>query len=303
MCLRQACEACSLGVEAYTRIHFIYRLEGRATPAILIGLMEFLRVVRRRSVLSETIYILLNIALAVVVLISTISTGTPWLGIALVLLSKWRVLAVRPRFWFAHIEANTVDIIVSISVVILMYLAGQSSTSHGFATQVMLAILYAAWLLFLKPRTRRSYVAIQAATAVFMGSFALESLSYEWPSSLVVLALWLIGYACARHVLVSHSDADTRLLSLIWGFVLAEIGWLTYHWTIAYTLPFGSGLQLPQASLLLLGVSFLAERVYTSYMKHQKLRLNDILLPLLLVVGIIVILMTVFNSASIGSGV
>jgi hypothetical protein len=38
-------------------------------------------------------------------------------------------------------------------------------------------------------------------------------------------------------------------------------------------------------------------------MKHQKLRFNDILLPLLLVVGIIVILMTVFNSASIGSGV
>jgi hypothetical protein len=246
---------------------------------------------------------LLNIALAVVVLVSTISTGTPWLGIALVLLSKWRVLAVRPRFWFAHIEANTVDIIVGISIVTLMYLAGQSSTGGSFGTQVVLALLYAAWLLFLKPRTRRSYVAAQAAGAVFAGSFALESLSYEWPSSLVVVLLWLIGYACARHVLVSHSDSDTRLLSLVWGFILAEIGWLTYHWTIAYTLPFGSGLQLPQASLLLLGVSFLAERTYSSYMKHQKIRFNDIMLPLLLVVGIVIILMTLFNSASIGSGV
>jgi len=265
--------------------------------------MEFLRVVRRRSVLSETIYILLNIALAVVVLVSTISTNTPWLGIALVLLSKWRVLAVRPRFWFAHIEANTVDVIVGISVVVLMYLAGQASTGNGLGAQIVLMLLYVAWLLFLKPRNRRSYVAVQAAVAVFMGSFALESLSYEWPSSLVVLVLWLIGYACARHVFVSHSDSDTRFLSLAWGFIFAEIGWLTYHWTIAYTLPFGSGLQLPQASLLLLGVSFLGERVYSSYMKHQKLRLNDVLLPLLLVVGIIVILMTVFDSASIGSGV
>ncbi|MDB5183943.1 MAG: rane protein of unknown function [Candidatus Saccharibacteria bacterium] len=264
--------------------------------------MEFLRVVRRRSVLSETIYILLNIALAGAILVFTISTGTPWAAIVLVLLSKWRILAVRPRFWFAHLEANMVDIIVSIGVVILMYLAGQS-TSSGVLVQVVLAILYAAWLLFLKPRTRRSYVATQAAVALFVGSFALESLSYEWPSSLVVIVLWLIGYACARHVLVSHSDDEIRFLSLLWAFVTAEIGWLSYHWTIAYTLPFGGGLKLPQATLLLLGISFLAERTYSSYMKHQAIRFNDIVLPMLLVVGVIFILMTLFNSASIGSSV
>lgn len=265
--------------------------------------MEFLRVVRRRSVLSETIYILLNVALAAAILLVTLSTGSPWLAIALVLLSKWRILAVRPRFWFAHIEANMVDIIVSVSVVTLIYMAGQSTTGNGFVAQLLLTILYAGWLLFLKPRTKRSYVAVQAAVAITVGSFALESLSYEWPSSLVVLVLWLIGYACARHVLTAYSDDDIRFLSLVWGFVTAEIGWLTYHWTIAYTLPFGGGLKLPQATLLLLGISFLAERTYASYVKHQTIRLNDILLPLLLVVGVIFILMTVFNSASIGSSI
>ena len=261
--------------------------------------MEFLRVVRRRSVLSETIYILLNLALAAGILILTIATGSPLLAIALVLLSKWRVLAVRPRFWFAHVEANMVDMIVSVSVVILIYIAGQSD--KGFAVQLLLAVLYEAWLLVLKPRARRSYVAVQAAVAITVGSFALESLSYEWPSSLVVLVLWLIGYACARHVLTAYSDDDIRFMSLIWGFITAEIGWLAYHWTIAYTLPFGGGLKLPQATLLLLGISFLAERTYASYVKHQTVRLNDIMLPLLLVVGVIFILMTVFDSASIGS--
>ncbi len=264
--------------------------------------MEFLRVVRRRSVLSEAIYILLNIGLAAAVLILTIATGTPWAAIALVLLSKWRIFAVRPRFWFAHVEANMVDLIVSIGVVTLMYLAGQSTTGGGTAVQILMAILYAGWLLFLKPRTRRSYVAVQAGIAVFVGSFALESIAFDWPSSLVVIALWVIGYSCARHVFVSHSEEDTRFLSLIWAFVIAEIGWLSYHWTIAYALPL-AGLQLPQTTLLLLGISFLAERTYSSYMKHQTIRFNDIALPAILVIGVIFILMTLFNAATIGGSV
>ncbi len=196
-----------------------------------------------------------------------------------------------------------VDIIVSISVVILIYTVGQTGGGNDIAVQIVLAALYAAWLLLLKPRAKRSYIAMQAAAAMMLGSFALESLSYEWPSSLVVVLVWLIGFSCARHVLMSYSDKDSRFLSLVWGFVIAEIGWLAYHWTIAYTLPFGGGLKLPQATLLLLGISFLAERVYASYMTHQKIRANDIAPPLLLVIGLILVLMVAFNSASIGGSV
>lgn len=263
--------------------------------------MEFLKVVRRRSLLSEVIYVLLNVALAVAILAVTLSTGTPWLALVLVLLSKWRIFAVRPRYWFAHVEANMVDMIVSVGTVALIYLAGQSTTGNGLAVQIALTVLYTIWLLFIKPRTRTSYVAAQAGVAVFVGTIALESISYEWASSPVVLCMWLIGYACARHVLVSRSDSDARLLSLIWAFVYAELGWLTYHWTIAYMLPSAGGLKLPQATLLLLGVSFLAERVYASYAEYDRVRFNDIMLPLLLVVGVIVVLMVFFSSASIGS--
>jgi len=263
--------------------------------------MEFLRIANRRSLLSEVIYILLNVGLAVAILVLTLSTSTPWLAIALVLLSKWRILAVRPRYWFAHVEANVVDMIVSIGTVVLIYLAGQGATGKGLVVQIALTILYAAWLLLLKPRTKMSYVAVQAAVAVVVGTMALASVSFEWPSSAVVIVMWLIGYSCARHVLVTHSEDDIRLLSLIWGFVFAELGWLTYHWTIAYSLPFLDGLKLPQATLILLGFSFLAERVYASYMKHDTVKWNEIMLPLLLVSGVLVILMVAFNSASIGS--
>lgn len=262
--------------------------------------MEFLRAHKRRSVLSETVYVLLNLALAVSSLVAILATGTPWLALLLVMLSKWRVFAVRPRYWFVHVESNMVDFIVSISLVILMYLAGQGAAS-GLSVQIFLMLIYAAWLLFLKPRTRRSTVALQAGAAVLFGTMALASISYEWPSSLVVLTMWVIGYSTARHVLVAYSDNDIRLMSLVWGFVAAEIGWLAFHWMIAYNLPFMSGLKLPQMTLLLLGLSFLAERVYYSIHKHEKIRMSDIMMPLFLVLGILVVLLFFFNSASIGA--
>src|SRR6476661_5173677 len=142
--------------------------------------MEFLRVVKRRSLLSEVIYVLLNIALAAAILIGVWATGTPWLSLLLVVLSKWRILAVRPRYWFAHVESNMVDLIVSIGVVVLLYLAGQTSGSgRGIGVQIFLTLLYAIWLLFLKPRTRRNTVAAQAGVAIVAGTMALASVSYE----------------------------------------------------------------------------------------------------------------------------
>lgn len=263
--------------------------------------MEFLRVVKRRSLLSETIYILLNVALAVAVLGLVWTTGSPWLALILVLLSKWRVLAVRPRYWLAHIEANMVDIIVSVSFVLLISIVNQAATSQMTVVQIVLAILYAGWLLFIKPRAKRSIVVIQAATALALGTMTLESISYEWPSSAVVLALWAIGFSCARHVLSAYSEPNLRLLSLLWAFVIAEIGWLTYHWTIAYTLPFGGGLRIPQATLIIIGLSFLAERVYNSYHKHETVRMADIALPAVFTLGVIAVLLIAFSSASIGA--
>lgn len=264
--------------------------------------MEFLRIVRRRSFLSEGIYILLNVALAAAVLIVTLATGTPWLALILVLLSKWRVLAVRPRYWFAHVEANMVDMIVSVGTVMLIYLAGQTANGGGLIVQVGLAVLYAFWLLFLKPRTKVNDIAIQASVAVIVGTMALMSVSYEWPSSIVVILMWLIGYSCARHVLVSHTESDIRLLSLLWAFVFAELGWLAYHWTIAYPLFFAPQLKVPQVTLILTALSFLAERAYHSYVRHETIRRNDIMLPLIFTIVLLAaLLLTRLNHAAIGN--
>lgn len=252
--------------------------------------MELLKTHKRRTLLSEIIYILLNIGLAVAVLALVIATGTPWLALAFVILSKWRVFAVRPRFWFAHIESNAVDTIVSISLVVLIFLA-----SGNVIVQASLAVFYALWLLVLKPATKRNSIAIQAAIAIVLGSIALTSTAYEWHSSVYVLLMWIIGYAAARHVLVAYSEDEVRFLSLVWAFVFALLSWVTYHWTISYSLPYASGLKLPQIFLFLIGISFLAERAYNSHHKHGNVRIPEIILPLAFTVVIITVILLYFN--------
>ncbi len=269
--------------------------------------MEFLKIVRRRSFLSEVVYTVLNIALAVGIVLIIRATESPWLAVGLVLLSKWRVLAVRPRYWFVNIQSNLVDFIVSISTVIFLYTTyvGATDPSQKLIIMGILTALYIGWLLFLKPRSKRSYVVAQAGVALFTGVTALYIISYAWPASLVVLAMWLIGYATARHVFSSYDETHILFLSLLWGVVLAEIGWLAYHWTVAYA-PLGlENVLFPRVSLTVFCIGFILHRAYDSFYHHQKVRGNDILLPILFTASIIIVLPLILNllGASVTIGI
>lgn len=257
--------------------------------------MEFLKSSKRRSLLSEGIYILLNVGLAIAVLGIVWAISSPAAAFALVLLSKWRVLAVRPRYWFANLQANLIDIIVSLSVVVLLYAA-----SGAIIAQCIITALYIVWLLVIKPRSKRIFVAAQAGTAIFLGVTALMSVAYEWNVAFVVLSMWLIGYAAARHVLGSYDDAHMSFYSLVWGLVMAEIGWFVYHWSFAYSLPGVGDIKLSQAALISLAVSFLAERVYASYGHHGTVRSGDVLLPALFSISIVLVLVMFFNRLNTG---
>ena len=252
--------------------------------------MEFLRSAKRRSLVSELVYILLNVGLAVAILIVVWAVESPLPAFALVLLSKWRVLAVRPRYWLAHVQANMVDIIVSLSLVVLLYLAGHGMGDGAMAVQIILTMLYVGWLLLLKPRTKRSFVIGQAGVALFFGTTALFGVAYSWPSSVVVILMFIIGYASARHVFSAYSNKDLTLMSIIWGFVMAQLGWLAFHWTIAYPIPFVEGIKVPQVALLVVALGFVAERIYSSFAKHSVVRSVDVMLPVLFTIGIIIAL-------------
>lgn len=208
--------------------------------------MDLLKAHKRRSRLSEVAYIALNIGLAVVLLIIVRTTQSPWLAFLVMLLSKWRALAVRPRFWFANLVANMVDIIVGISVVVLLYAADGTLWLQSFIT-----LAYIIWLLFIKPRSRRVYVAVQAGVAVFLGITALSIVSYAWDASFFVAVMWMIGYITARHVLGSYDEPHTTLYSLITGVLFAELGWISFHWLMAYRLVGFGNIQFSQLTFCL----------------------------------------------------
>lgn len=253
--------------------------------------MELLRTVRRRSFLSEVAYVVLNIALAVALFVVVLVVNVPWPAIGLVLLSKWRIFAVRSRYWAANIRANLVDVIVGISVVVFLY-----SAAGDLPTQIALTAFYIAWLLFLKPRSKRGHVVAQAAVGLVFGTAAVVQISPSLSSSVVVLLAWLVGYAASRHVLSVQHESHINFLSILWGFVIAEIMWLGYHWTIGYQV--SKSLQLSQVVVVIAALSFVAERSYISYHRNGKIQSSDIMMPALLSLSIIGVLLFVFGGAA-----
>lgn len=253
--------------------------------------MDLLKSARRRSFLSEVAYVILNITLAVMLLVLVLVVNVPWPALGLVLLSKWRIFAVRSRYWAANIRANMVDVIVGISMVVFLY-----SAVGDLPTQIGLTALYVAWLLFLKPKSKRTYVAAQAMVGLVFGIGAIVQLSPDLPASVVVVLSWLVGYASARHILSVQHESHINFLSLLWGFVVAEIMWLAYHWTIGYQI--GNTLQLAQVVIIVAALSFLAERVYVSYHKNGQVNSSEVMMPALLTVSAIGVVLFVFGGAA-----
>ena len=77
---------------------------------------DYIALRKGRNALSTITHVALNIALAVISTALTVISGNWIFAVLLVLLSKWRVVAVRPRYWWVNIKANLVDFTVGISL-------------------------------------------------------------------------------------------------------------------------------------------------------------------------------------------
>jgi hypothetical protein len=241
-------------------------------------------------------YVALNILLAVATLILVLVTNSPVLACILVLLGKWRVLAVRVRYWWLNIRANLVDMIVGLSFASLIFLMG------GYlAAQIVATVLYAAWLIFIKPSSKPALVSIQAGVALLLGITVATSFFYGLPPVVLVAACFLIGYAVTRHVLVANLDdgSSPEFVSLVSGLVLSELAWAAYHWLVAYGIP-DTGLKLPQFALIAMLMGFVALTVYRGYDRDSgKAKVQDIIMPIIFAVAVILVMLLAFSGASI----
>jgi len=258
---------------------------------------EYLALRKGRNFLSSAMHILLNLALAVASTVLTVISGNWIFGILLVVLSKWRVVAVRPRYWWLNIKSNLVDFVVGISLVLLVYYSG---TDEVTAWHIILTAIYAIWLVVVKPRTSILFVEIQAFFAIFFGSFALTLATAHIDPLLGCVSSFIVGYSATRHILTQTDDRDFTLTTFIAGMLLAELSWIFYHWSIVYRIEsLYTVIAIPQLPIAASLIFFVFTRGYSSALRHDgKIRSEDIVMPVVFSALLMFLMIFFFSNAS-----
>jgi hypothetical protein len=229
--------------------------------------------------------LVLVLPIGIYVLVSLNKQGFVQVALSIIVLSKWRMFAVKPRFWAANVRANAIDLMVGLSVVVFMTHSSSDPIRFGWA------ILYAVWLIVIKPASDILMVTTQA----FIGQLcALMALYLAWASGPVyglTLLTGLFCYLAARHFLEGFDEPYAKLLAYVWGYFGAALAWLTSHWLLFYPHNSSSGISLPTLLLSCLGYGFAG--IY--YFDHNNKLNKGLKQQLLFVMLAIVILILAFS--------
>lgn len=171
------------------------------------------------------------------------------LAILMIFLAKWRMFAVRPRYWLANLVANGVDITVGVSLVLFM-----ANTSVVW-WQLFWMVAYAAWLTWLKPKSDVLSVSVQAMAGQLAGLMVLYLKFGDQPLLVLVLGTWLITYLAARHFMTSFEEPLATPLAHIWAYFSASLAFILGHWLLFYG-------TVPQIVVILTTVGYSIAALY-----------------------------------------
>ncbi len=227
---------------------------------------------------SRLAHVSFNIVLALLVF-TLVRIDFVQLALALILLSKWRMFVVRPRFWPANIRANSIDIIVSVSLLMFMVHGGGNQW-----LQLGWTLAYAVWLVAIKPASATIMVAAQALLGLLAG---LTALFIGWGGGALywlVAASAIICYMAARHFFDSFAEPYARLLSYLWAYFGGALVWVLSHWLLFYGF-------MAQPTLLLVALGYALAALY--YLDHygrltKMVRLEIVLTTVAIVASVVV---------------
>jgi hypothetical protein len=235
---------------------------------------------------SHLVHIALNAGLPVAAYI-LVRTNFVTIAVLLILISKWRMLAVQTRYWVANIIANGVDIMVGVSLVLFM-----ASTASGW-WQILWAVLYGVWLIWLKPRSDVLSVSAQAMIGQLLGLSVLYLKLGDSSLVALVLGTWVITYLSARHFLTSFEEAHTALLAHVWAYFSASLAFILGHWLLFY----GS---IAQIIVLLTNVGYgLAAMYYLDAKDRLTVTLQHQLLAIMCAILVIVIVLSDWTGSTV----
>lgn len=253
---------------------------------------DYVFIRKSRNTLSGILHVLMNIFLGVGTIFVGVVSGSWIIGIILVLVSKWRTFAVRPRYLFLNIKASLVDFIVGCSFVFLAYFSG----AEVLPVHYILAIAYTIWLLLIKPRTSEGWTLVQALVSVFLGTSVATIACASTSSALLVVIEFIIGYSAARHVLAQNNNSlHDGFPAFIFALLFAETALVAHSWLIVYTFT-KFGIMIPQLAIVLSIFTFIAERLYSNVESRDgELKLQEVAAPITFGVVILAIILIGFS--------
>lgn len=235
--------------------------------------------IKPASGFSRVVYIVFNVLLPLAVF-TLVRTDFVQLALAIILLSKWRMFAVRPRFWPANIRANAVDIIVGVSLLAFMV------HTDSQLLQLLWTAVYIGWLVVLKPSSFPTTVSTQALVGMLFGLMAIFVVWGDKPLYLLVVATGLVCYLAARHFFDSFDEPYAKLLSYMWGYFGAAITWVLGHWLLYYTV-------VAQPVLLLVALGFGLATLY--YLDHHDRLSSGIRKQIIFIMMALVAIVVIFS--------
>lgn len=228
---------------------------------------------------SKVVYIVFNVLLPLIVF-ALVRTDFEQLALATILLSKWRMFAVRPRFWLANVRANAVDIIVSVSFLVFMVNSGSQ------LMQIVWTAAYMGWLVVLKPASSSLLISAQALVGLACGLMAVFVGWDAGPLYGLVFLSGIICYLSAHHFFDSFDEPYAKLLSYSWGYFGAALVWVLGHWLLYYGI-------LAQPVLLLVSIGFGLATLY--YLDHHDRLSRAIRQQFLFIMVAIILIVLIFS--------
>ena len=209
---------------------------------------------------------LIYVVLLPIILYVCVNRGLVLLGIGFVVLSKWRVFAIRPRYWAASLRANAVDLSVGVSTAIFM------SQTQSALIQLVWAASYAFWLIVIKTLSSTVGVSIQALIAFVYGLMAIYLFFGGSPIWVLMVLTWALCYSAAHHFLSSFEELHIKFIANVFAFFGAALTWILSHWLLFYGI-------VAQPALLLMIIG-----IYLSilYVLHKYQRLSPMLKTIIL---------------------
>lgn len=241
---------------------------------------RLLRKIKPASGLSHFFHLVLLVVLPLVVFV-LVRLDFVQLALSVIVLSKWRMLAVRPRFWAANVRANAVDIMVGLSIVTFM-----AHATDNLVLQLLWVVLYAVWLIAIKPASGAGMITVQAGLGQLAALMALFLAWTNGPLYGLTLLTGIICFMAARHFFDAFDEPYAKLLAYTWGYFGAALAWLLGHWLIFYGI-------ISQPTLLLSIIGYGLAGMY--YLDHEERLGKGVRRQLVFIVIAVVLVILAFS--------